>query len=238
MATAVEDGLALTNPCTIKGAGSEPAAETEIPSVAQVHELADTIDPRLRCFVLIAAFVGLRKGELLGLRRSDIDLDAQFIDVREQRQSLWSGRQIVGPPKTDAGRRTVAIPSTLVDDLRDHLDTYSQPGDDGYIFTGVNGGRLSPAVWTTKWTEARHKVGVEHIRLHDLRHLSGTLAASTGGGTKELMHRLGHASPRASLRYQHATRDRDVAIAEAMNQHIDGRKAEPEKKGRGTNGSE
>jgi integrase len=238
MATAVEDGLALTNPCTIKGAGTEPAPETDIPTVAQVHDLADHIEPRLRCFVLLAAFVGLRKGELLGLRRSDLDLDAQFIDVREQRQSLWSGRQIVGPPKTDAGRRTVAIPSALVDDLRDHLDTYSQPGDEGYVFTGVKGGRLNPAVWTTKWTEARHKVGVEHIRLHDLRHLSGTLAASTGAGTKELMHRLGHASPRAALRYQHATRDRDVAIAEAMNQHIDGRKAEPEKKGRGTNGSE
>ncbi len=221
MATAVEDGLALTSPCTIKGAGSEPEVDTEIPSVAQVHELVDTIEPRLRCFVLLAAFVGLRKGELLGLRRRELDLDAHVVTIREQRQSLNSGRQIIGPPKTDAGRRTLAIPSALIDDLRDHLDTYSQPGEDGYVFTGVKGGRLSPAVWTTKWTEARHKVPIEHIRLHDLRHLSGTLAASTGAGTKELMHRLGHASPRAALRYQHATRDRDVVIAEAMNEHIE-----------------
>jgi integrase len=52
------------------------------------------------------------------------------------------------------------------------------------------------------------------------RHFAGTLAAATGAGTKELVHRLGHASPRAALIYQHATRERDIAIAEAMNEHI------------------
>lgn len=51
-------------------------------------------------------------------------------------------------------------------------------------------------------------------------HLAGTLAAATGAGTKELMYRLGHASPRAALIYQHATRERDIAISEAMNHHI------------------
>lgn len=237
MATAVEDGLALTNPCTIKGAGTEPKPETDIPTVAEVHKLADCIDERLRCVVLLAAFMGLRKGELLGLRRGDVDLDAQVLTVREQRQTAWSGQQLVGPPKTDAGRRSIAIPSALVAELQHHVDGYSQPSDDAYFFTGFKGGRLSPAVWTTKWTEARQQVGVEHIRLHDLRHLAGTLAASTGAGTKELMHRLGHASPRAALIYQHATRERDVAIAEAMNEHIDSRALEPKEKERGTNGS-
>ena len=60
-------------------------------------------------------------------------------------------------------------------------------------------------------------MGVEHLHLHDLRHLAGTLAATTGAGTKELMYRLGHASPQAALRYQHATKARDVAIADAMD---------------------
>jgi integrase len=220
MATAVEDGPALTNPCTIKGAGTEPKPETEIPSVAEVHKLADCIDERLRCVVLLAAFVGLRKGELLGLRRGDIDLDANMLTINQQRQALQSGKQLVGPPKTDAGKRSVAIPSALIDEVAHHLDHYAQSGDDGYVFTGVKGGRLSQAVLTKQWTAARKNVGVEHIRLHDLRRLAGTLAASTGAGTKELMHRFGHASPRAALIYQHATRERDIAIAEAMNEHI------------------
>jgi len=104
MATAVEDGLALTNPCTIKGAGTEPQPETAIPSVAEVHKLADCLDERLRCMVLLAAFMGLRKGQLLGLRRGDVDIGARVLKVREQRQTAWSGKQIVGPPKADAGR--------------------------------------------------------------------------------------------------------------------------------------
>ena len=85
-------------------------------------------------------------------------------------------------------------------------------------------------------SSARGKVGVEHIRLHDFRHLAGTLAAATGAGTKELMHRLGHASPRAALIYQHATRERDIAIAEAMNEHIE-RRILPDDDGRNSHGS-
>lgn len=62
------------------------------------------------------------------------------------------------------------------------------------------------------------------------------LAAATGAGTKELMHRLGHASLRAALLYQHATRERDIAIAEAMNEHIEGRTVRPDDEGRNSHG--
>lgn len=78
-------------------------------------------------------------------------------------------------------------------------------------------GPATPHMVQSNWNRARRDVGIEHIHLHDLRHLAGTLAASTGAGTKELMHRLGHASPQAALRYQHATWERDVAIADAID---------------------
>jgi len=217
LGTAVEDGLIPANPCTIKGAGVEHAAERAIPTVAQAHQLADAIEPRLRCLVLIAAFVGLRKSELLGLRRRDIDIEQLTISVAQQRQVDRNGRHLVGPPKTDAGCRTVAIPATLAARLKQHLETYSQPGDDGYVFTGQKGGPLAPHVLQAAWTKARVDVGLPGLRLHDLRHLAGTLAASTGAGTKELMYRLGHASQQAALRYQHATRERDRAIADLLD---------------------
>ncbi len=66
-----------------------------------------------------------------------------------------------------------------------------------------------------------------HRDNHDLRHVAGTLAASTGGGTEELMHRLGHATPRAALLYQHATVERDTAIAKAMSDLIRQARQEP-----------
>lgn len=216
LTTAVEDGLIVTNPCTIKGAGVEPADERPIPTVAQVHDLVEQLPARLRCVALLAAFVGLRRGEILGLRRGDVDLDRCEIAIVRQRQLDRHGNHLVGPPKSDAGRRVLAIPEVLVDDLRGHLDAHGQPGDDGYVFTGQKGGPLTPHVWQGAWEKARTKVGVPEIHLHDLRHLAGTLAASTGASTKELMYRLGHASHQAALRYQHATRPRDRAIAEAL----------------------
>jgi hypothetical protein len=59
---------------------------------------------------------------------------------RQQRQLDRDGVHLVGPPKTDAGRRTLAIPAAPVDDLRGHLDAYAQPGTDCYGFTGHKGG--------------------------------------------------------------------------------------------------
>ncbi len=221
MGTAVEDGLALTNPCTIQGAGTEPESERPVATVAQALELAGLVGERYRCVVLLAAFVGLRKGELLGMRQRDLDLDAREVSVVQQRQLDERGVQLVGAPKTEAGRRTVAVPPALIEDLRDHLERYAQPGADGYVFTGVKGGPLSPGILQKEWDSARSRLGFDELHLHDLRHLAGTLAASTGASTKELMHRLGHASSRAALRYQHATRQRDIAIAEAIDRLIE-----------------
>ena len=65
----------------------------------------------------------------------------------------------------------------------------------------------------------RRRVGEVH--LHDLRHLAGTLAASTGASTKEVMYRLGHATHQVALRYQHATRQRERAIADALDALIE-----------------
>jgi integrase len=170
--------------------------------------------------VLLAAFVGLRKGELLGLRRCDLELDSRQLTVAQQRQLDRHGAHLVGPPKTEAGRRTITIPAAIVPDLRAHLLKYAQPAADGYVFTGFRGDALAPHVLHQRWSSARGSLGLDHLHFHDLRHLAGTLTASTGAGTKELMHRLGHASPQAALRYQHATRERDTAIADAIDRAI------------------
>lgn len=199
LATAVEDGLIPSNPCTIKGAGVEPADERPIPTVAQVHDLIEQLPERMRCVVLLAAFVGLRRGGILGLRRGDIDLDLREIAIVRQRPLDGHGNHLVGPPKSEAGRRVLDIPKSLIADLRNHLDDYAQAGDDGCVFTGQKGGPLAPRVWQDAWAKARTEVGLPEIHLHDLRHLAGMLAASTGGSTKEVMYHLGHSTHQAAL---------------------------------------
>jgi integrase len=63
-------------------------------------------------------------------------------------------------------------------------------------------------------------VVLPHLHFHDLRHVANTLTAASGASTRELMHRMGHVSPEAALRYQHATKDRDLAIATALGELI------------------
>ena len=70
------------------------------------------------------------------------------------------------------------------------------------------------------WLDATSKAGLPGFRFHDLRHTSATLAIAAGSSTKELMQRLGHSTPAAALRYQHAMEGRDAAIAAALDRLV------------------
>jgi integrase len=139
------------------------------------------------------------------------------VTVAEQRQELASGEQIVGPPKSDAGRRTVALPPEALEALVEHLDRYTPPEPTAWVFTGQKGGPLREGVWHHEWARARRQVGLQDLHFHDLRHLAATLAAATGAGVKEIMYRIGHSSPQAA---QHASTRRDQQIADGTSRII------------------
>jgi integrase len=215
--TAIADGLLATNPCAIKGAGVERAKERPVITVAQVWALAEAIEPRFKLMVLLAGFMGLRKGELFGLTRERVDLMHRTILIVEQRQQLRDGTVLTGPPKTEAGVRTLAIPESLLAEVESHLERFVPTAPESLLFYGEKGGPLRVHVFQAKWDVARSAVDLEYLHFHDLRHVANTLTAASGASTKELMYRMGHASPAAALRYQHATRDRDAAIAAALS---------------------
>ena len=150
--------------------------------------------PRYRALVLTAAFSGLRRGELFGLRRVDVDAVQRSLIVEQQRQQLADGAHIIGPPKSEAGRRVVALPSEAFDPLVEHLARFVGADPSSWVFTGDKGGLLREAVWQQEWVRARKAVGLPDLHFHDLRHLGATLAASTGAGVKEIMYRIGHSS--------------------------------------------
>ncbi len=222
LGTAVEDGLIAKNPCVIKNGGVERSPERPVATIAQIYALAGAVGPRFRALVLTAAFTGLRLGELLGLSRRHLDLEAATVTVVRQRQQFADGTQILTEPKTAAGRRTVTLPALIAEELATHLARYTPEDPDAFVFVGERGGPLRRHVWQKAWDEARAGLGLEHLHFHDLRHTGNTLAAATGASTKELMARLGHSSPQAALRYQHASRARDLAIATALNDLITG----------------
>jgi integrase len=92
--------------------------------------LGDAIDPRYKALVLLAGFGGLRRGELLGLRRGDIDVLHRTVEVERQAIQMNSGERLVSAPKTVAGIRKVHVPSLVADVLADHLANFVPPEAD------------------------------------------------------------------------------------------------------------
>jgi integrase len=90
------------------------------------------------------------------------------------------------------------------------------PGRQGLVFVGPKGGKIRRSNFNVIWSAATAAAGVPDAHFHDLRHTGGTLAATTGATTKELMTRLGHSSTRAAMIYQHATKERDHAITRSL----------------------
>jgi integrase len=216
-AQAVDDELIVRNPCRIKGAGVEHTAERPVLSLAEVMALADAIEERYRALVLVAVFGSLRWGELVGLRRGDVDLGAATVEVRRSVSEV-GGRLVVKAPKTAAGVRVVALPRWLVPELAEHLERFAEPGASGRVFVGPKGVTPFRSNFAVVWARARRAAGLSsEVHLHDLRHTGNHLAALSGASTRELMARMGHASMRAALIYQHATADRDRAIADCLD---------------------
>lgn len=221
--TAVADGEMTRNPCVIPGGGQESRPERPSVSVPEVYALADAVGPRWRALVLLAAFCGLRFGELAALTRARVDILHGTVTVAASAAELPGSGRHVGPPKSSAGRRTVAVPPHLLPDLEAHLARYSAPGPDGAVFVGVKGGLLRSANFGAHvWRPAIRAVGLPGVHFHDLRGTAATLAAISGATTRELMVRLGHATPGVALTYQRATADRDAALARALSEHVAG----------------
>lgn len=196
----------------------EYSPEERFATVEQLYALAEAIGGRYRALVLSAGLGGLRQGELFALRWSDVDLDDAVIHVRRKRLRLASGEVIEDGPKSRAGRRSVALPAVLVDELVTHLAASPTSDSAAYVFTSSAGLPLDATNFRNRvWVPATRTAGLEGFRFHDLRHTAGTLAAQTGATTKELMARLGHTSARAALVYQHASEERERRIASGLD---------------------
>jgi integrase len=123
-------------------------------------------------------------------------------------------------PKSDAGIRDVAIPPHLLPLVRGHLKDYVRAGKDALLFPAAfdSGVHMAPSTLYKVYYPARKAAGREDLRWRDLRHTGGAvLAAQTGATLAELMGRLGHTTPGAAMRYQHAAADRDAEIARRLS---------------------
>ncbi|EWM66707.1 integrase [Micromonospora sp. M42] len=125
-------------------------------------------------------------------------------------------------PVADADIRTVTIPDAIRRDIRPHLDDFVDEDQDALVFTGAKGAVLRRSNFQTacKWRDCVAAAGLPGFHFHDLRHTGNTLASRTGASLADLMARMGHASTRAALIYQHTAKERDEHIASGLSEQI------------------
>lgn len=222
MATAVHDDLVGANPCRIRGAGQvKTAVKVKPATLSELQVIANAVPAKYQLMILLAAWCAMRQGELFELRRSDVNVSGAVINVRRGVVRTDAGR-LVKDPKSDAGKRSVSVPPHLTDAVKAHLKDHAQVGPKGLLFPARHGAQLAPSTLYKVYYPARAAAGRPDLRFHDLRHTGAVLAASTGATLAELMSRLGHSTPAAAMRYQHAAADRDRVIADALSALVTG----------------
>jgi integrase len=170
------------------------------------------------------ALSGLRRGEVCGLRREDIDLEAMTLTVRRSRVSV-DGTVIEEPPKTRSGARTLPLPQPLVEILRrakarhaaERLAAGASYEDSGYLVTDSRGGPLHPETVSDYWDVLVISAGVRRIRLHDARHTCGTLMHLQGVPIAVIAAWLGHSNPAFTMKtYVHSQPDALLIAARSL----------------------
>jgi len=170
--------------------------------VSRILEAAEEVDSDTAAMVWLMARAGLRIGEVLALKRTDVDLARRMLNVR----GSMSRREGIRPVKGREGRgRTIPISNDLAERLRAHL-TRTVASIDGWLFTASKGGRVRYNNWRARtWTRIEGRAGVGDINPHDLRHsLTTRLFLVDGWTVPQVQAFVGHADPTVTLRvYTH-----------------------------------
>lgn len=157
----------------------------------------------LEPFVVLALATGMRKGEILALRWSDVNFSSLTIRIQRSRgerrvlsaTSKLEVKILEGLTKTKASNRTLPMSAevaSLLSDLKIRRFGAHEGGEDGYLILGMHGNPISPSCLTRSFNKVLVEAGIRRIRIHDMRHTAANLALETGARLEELSQGLGH----------------------------------------------
>jgi integrase len=234
LADAERLGLVTRNPAAAAKAVSAPRAEQKTWSSEEIQRFFDAVaGERLSMAFVLLATTGMRRGEVLGLRWEDVDLDGRALSI-VQTLTTVSNRVHIGPPKTGKSRRRVSLDTVTFDALRAHRmrqleerlaagDAWSNDAD--LVFTDELGGPVHPDRFSKSFDRIVRDAELPRIRLHDLRHSYATLALKAGVHPKVVSERLGHSTIAITLDlYSHVAQGLDADAAELIASRIYGTK--------------
>jgi integrase len=221
---ALEKRWITANPCTLKRAGVYKSQQPIIPSTQQVELMLEIAPEPLKTLIAIASEGGLRKGELLELRRKDIDLKpvkgSRAVLVKVSRSVQWvKGKPVSKSPKSSNGVRGVLLPDQASELLRAHMRRVDI-NPEALLFTrGADPlEHFGQFQLRTLWDKVKTQAGYQG-RFHSLRAYHLTQYAITGATTKELQDRAGHATPQMVMVYQHNI-GREAELVAKLNQKV------------------
>ncbi len=196
----------------------------------QVIQIAEATAARYRPMVYLAAVTGCRWSEAAGLRVGDLDLLSRRMSVEQVVVRGEHGRPSIDAPKSAASRRTIALPSSLVEMLAEHLAQLGLTGADrsSLVFPDTAGGPLRQSNWRSRvWLPALRAVGLADLNprpgFHDLRRAAATALVRSGFDPKTVQRRLGHADVLTTLQiYAQSTEEGDRHAADALGSRLMG----------------
>lgn len=221
---AVDSDYLGRTPC--RGINLPEASEIDkhIVSAEELADLANAMPAGLALMPYVGAVLGLRWGEVAGLRVEDLNFLEATLTVSRQRTRGPRGSMVEGPPKSDAGRRTMSVPAELMLMLSTHLAERRVTAADGlaYVFVGAEGLPLDYSHWRQRvWLPATKRAGLGGLHFHDLRSACATGMVAEGVDVRTAQARLGHSDPRLTLGiYARATREGDEAAAQRMGARL------------------
>lgn len=216
--TAHSSGAVRANPCDGVKVPPSPKAEMVFLDADQVELLAATIDPRYATLVRLAAYTGLRAGEIGALRIGRVDLAAARITVAESVTEVQGHGLVFGEPKTFE-RRSVTLPTFLAEDLAAQIESRTDPR--AFVFPSPDGRVLNHKnFYRRMFRPAIADSGLpSETRFHDLRHTCAALCISLGAHPKAIQERLGHSSITVTLdRYGHLFPKLDETLTSRLDE--------------------
>ena len=214
MTAAVKEGLISESPCNDIELRRAEHVEQRFLMPDEVELLATEMGPQYAPLVYVGCYLGLRWGELAGLKRSKIDLLRREVRVDQQLTDV-NGHLSLTHPKTERGKRTVRLPSFLVDVLALHLETTP---DSEYLFTTPRGAPLRKSNFRRVWGPAVRRAGLDGFRVHDMRHTCAALLIHKGVNPLALQRWLGHGDIQTTYRnYGHLFENSEDLIASALD---------------------
>lgn len=235
--------VALAHPPKLKKKKILPYSVDEVQRI-----LAKAVEQRNSARWAIALALGLRQGEVLGMKWEDVDLDAGSLNVWRNRlrpkykhgctnpcgkkagycPARVAAREETGETKSEAGVRTLALPAELVELLRNHKDKQAKEkaeagsvwAEKGYVFTSETGEPLNPRTDYTRWKDLLAAAEIRDGRLHDARHTAATVLLLLKIPNRIVMDLMGWSSESMATRYQHVTGEMREDVAKLVGDLI------------------